>query len=75
MELSDLPDDVHFFQCVADIDGFSGIKKESRQPTTLESALYKPGELFQTSHADASEKRGTTFTEADVLDTTGLTLV
>jgi len=73
--LGSVPDDVHFFQRVADIPGFTGIERVSRQPTEIASQLYAPTELYQTSHPDAADARGTTFTEADVLDTTGLTLV
>jgi len=60
---------------VTDIDGFTGVERVSRQPTEIASQLYAPTELYQTSHPDAADARGTTFTEADVLDTTGLTLV
>jgi len=72
--LGSTPDDVHFFERVADIDGFTGVEKTSRQPTTIESQLYAPTELYQTSHADAADHRGAAFTEADVLSVTGLTL-
>jgi len=74
MALADLPGSVCFFQTVAPIDGFTGVEKESRQPDTLETALYEPRDLFQTSHPDAAGQRGSSFGEADVLDVTGLTL-
>lgn len=74
MALADLPADVFFFQTVAPIEGFTGVEKESRQPTTLESQLYEPGTLFQTSHPDAAGQRGGAFGEADVLEVTGLSL-
>jgi len=74
MALADLPADVIFYQTVASIEGFTGVEKESRQPTTLEPQLYEPGTLFQTSHPDAAAQRGTAFGEADVLDVTGLSL-
>lgn len=73
--LNDLPDAVDFFQRVADIEGFSGIERVSRQPTEIDSQIYTPTELYQTSHPDAGDARGTTWTESDVLDTTGLTLL
>jgi hypothetical protein len=72
--LASLPDDVHFFQRVADLDGFTGVEKQSRQPTALSRQLYAPQDLFQASHPDASEMRGTSITESDVLSLTGLTL-
>ena len=67
-----VPDGVDFFQRVAEIDGFSGVEKESRQPDALGQQLYEPGELFQTSHPEAGAKRGEHFGEADVLSVTGL---
>jgi hypothetical protein len=74
MTLADLPEGVFFFQTVASIEGFTGVERESRQPTTLDSALYEPSNLFQTSHPDAAGQRGSAFGESDVLDVTGLTL-
>jgi len=71
--LASLPDDVHFFQRVASIYGFSGIEKKSRQPTVLSKQLYAPRGLFQTSHPDASHIRGSSVTESDVLSLTSLT--
>jgi len=72
--LADLPGDVRFFQAIANIDGFSGIMKESRQPTRLAQSLYKPGDLFQTDVEEVAGQRGQTITDQDVLDATGLTL-
>ena len=72
--LDSFPDGMHFFQRVADIDGFTGIEKQSHQPDTTPSALYTPGDLFQTSHPDAAAERGSAWTESDVLSATGLTL-
>jgi len=74
MALADLPSGVFFFQTVASIEGFTGVEKESRQPTTLDPQLYEPGTLFQTSHPDAAAQRGSAFGDADVLDVTGLSL-
>lgn len=74
MALADLPEGVFFFQTVAQVDGFTGVERQSRQPTQLETALYEPGDLFQTSHPDAAGQRGSAFGEPDVLDATGLTL-
>jgi len=71
----EMPATVHFFERVADIPDFGGMEKTSRQPTTIDKELYAPTELYQTSHPDAAEDRGSSFTEADVLDTTGLILV
>lgn len=68
------PSDVHFFQRVADIQGFSGIERVSRQPTKTPSQLYAPTELYQTSHPDAADARGGGFDKSDVLSVTGLTL-
>jgi len=70
--LAKLPDEVHFFQTVAVIDGFGGVEKESRQPDKLDVQPYKPEHLFQTSNPDAADDRGSPFTESDVLSTTGL---
>jgi hypothetical protein len=74
VELADLPDDVHFFQTVSPIDGFAGVEKESWQPTTLATAFYEPGQLFQTSHSKAADQRGSAFEQSDVLGITGLTV-
>lgn len=73
--LASLPESVHYFQRVADLSGFGGIEKVSREPTELSSQLYEPAELFQTNNSDAGNDRGTTFSESDVLSSTGLTLV
>jgi len=73
--LASLPANVHFFQCIADIEGYSGLERVSRQPTELPAQVYAPGTLFQTSHPDAASDRSSKFTESDVLTTTGLTLV
>jgi len=73
--LGDIPGDVHFFQSVAPIEDFTGIKKESRQPTHLSRTLYEPGDLFQTDVEALADQRGKPFTEEDVLEATDLTLV
>jgi len=72
--LADIPGDVSFFQAVAQIDGFSGITKVSRQPSQIAEATYAPGELFQTNQTDAGDDRGTAWSEGEVLSVTGLTL-
>jgi len=73
--LGDLPGDITFAQAVAGVDGFSGIEKESRQPTVLPPQRYEPGDLFQTDVSALADRRGVTVTEEDVLEATGLALV
>jgi hypothetical protein len=72
--LARLQDGAHFFQRVASINGFSGVEKESRQPDHLDTDLYSTGDLFQPNHLDASDDRGNTFTERNVLSVTILNL-
>lgn len=76
MALADLPDGVHFFQRVAEIPGFRGVEKKSKQPKELPTPTsFAPQALFQTNHPGAAGERGGRWTEQDVLDTTGLTLI
>jgi len=72
--LASLPDNVDFFQAVSSIKNLSGVTRKSQQPYPIDAALYEPGELYQTSHSDAAEGRGSPFAESDVLSITGLTL-
>jgi len=73
--LATLPESIYFFQRVASIDGFTGIKKESRQPDQLNAQLYEPGHLFQTNHPDGADVRKSSLSKSDVLEMSDLTLI